>query len=253
MKKIAISILILVICAVIVLVAARNIIVKTVIKKGIEGAAGLKVEIKKIDIGLFKPAVEIQSLKIYNPAGFTERLMADIPQIYVDYDLAGFFQNKVHLKELKIEIKEVSAVLDKSGKLNFNSLALLMPKPGGNKPPEVKIDELSLNIGKVVYKGYLPALGGTGGELILNIKETFHDVTDPLKLTRNILNSILARIGIADFAKLDIPGEITQMKQKVVEGLSSSAEEVKSTAKALESTVKDEITKTSADLKNIFK
>lgn len=237
MKKIAISILILAVCAVIVLVAARNIIVKEAIKKGIEEAAGIKVEIKKIDIGLFKPLVEIQSLKIYNPSGFTERLMADIPQIYVDYDLAGFFKNKVHLKELKIDIKELSAVLDKSGKLNFNSLALLAPKPSGNKPPEIKIDELTLKIGKVVYKGYLSALGGTGGELNLNIEEKFRDVTDPSKLTRDILNRILSRIGISDFAKLVIPGEITQMKQKVVEGLSSSAEEVKSTVK---------------DLKNIF-
>jgi hypothetical protein len=222
----------------IVLVAARNIIVKEAIKKGIEEAAGIEVEIKKIDIGLLKSSVEIQSLKIYNPAGFTERLMADIPQIYVDYDLAGFFKNKVHLKKLRIDIKELSAVLGKSGKLNFNSLALLAPKPSGNKPPEVKIDELYLKIGKVAYKGYLPALGGRGAEFNLNIEETFHDVTDPSKLTRDILNRILSRLGISDFAKLDIPGEITQMKQKVVEGLSSS--------------VQDELKKTSKDLKSIF-
>ncbi|HTZ10813.1 MAG TPA: hypothetical protein VMD04_00340 [Candidatus Margulisiibacteriota bacterium] len=253
MKKITISILTLIVGAAVVLLAARNIIVKEAIKKGIEEAAGIKVEIKNMDIGIFKPAVEMRSLRIYNPANFTDRLMADIPQIYVDYDLAGFFKNKVHLKELKIDIKELSAVLDKNGKLNFNSLALIAPKPGGGKPPEIKIDELTLKIGKIAYKGYLPALGGTGGEVNLNMEETFHDVTDPSKLTRDILNRILSRIGISDFAKLDIPGQATQIKEKVMEGLSSGVEGVTSTAKALESNVKDELTKTSLDLKKLFK
>ena len=169
MRKILIAVIILIIFLVIVLAIARNSIVKTAIIKGLEAAVGVEVKIQDVDIGLFNSYATIKYLKVYNPAQFSDRLMADIPQIYLDYDLMGFFKNKVHLKKLKIEIKELSVVMNEKGKLNINSLAVLLLKPSGAKPPEVKIDVLVLKIGKVVSKGYLPAIGGKTMELSLNL------------------------------------------------------------------------------------
>jgi len=225
MKKILIAAIILIIFLVIVSVIARNSIVKTAIIKGLEAAAGVEVKIQDVDIGLFNSYATIKYLKVYNPAQFSDRLMADIPQIYLDYDLMGFLKNKVHLKKLKIEIKELSVVMNEKGKLNINSLAVLLPKPSGAKPPEVKIDVLVLKIGKVVSKGYLPAIGGKTMELSLNLDETFNDVTDPSKVAGEIFKKIISRINISDFANIDIAGA------------NKSAEEVKSAIK---------------DLKNIF-
>ena len=252
MRKILLVILIIFLFVVAALIAGRNLIVKASIVKGIEAAAGVGVQIEKVDIGLFSSYVNIDSLKVYNPSEFTDRLMLDIPQIYVDYDLAGFLNNKVHLKKLKIEIKELSAVLNEKGKLNFNSLALILPKPSGQKPPEIKIDELSLKIGKVRYKGNFPAIGTKIMEFTPNIDETFNNVTNPSQVAGDILKRILARIGISDFAKFDIGDQVTQIKQQAQAALGKSVEETKSTAKELESTAKQELEKTKADLKNIF-
>lgn len=237
MKKILIAAIILIIFLVIVLAISRNFIVKTAIIKGLEAAVGVEVKMQNVDIGLFNSYVTINFIKVYNPAQFSDGLMADIPQIYLDYDLMGFLKNKVHLKKLKIEIKELSVVMNEKGKLNINSLAVLLPKPSGAKPPEVKIDLLVLKIGKVVSKGYFPAIEGKTMELSLNLDETFNDVTDPSKVAGEILKKIISRINISDIANIDISGQAAAIKQQTQESVNKGAEEVKSAIK---------------DLKNIF-
>ncbi|MBM3254949.1 MAG: hypothetical protein FJZ08_01430 [Candidatus Omnitrophica bacterium] len=243
MKKILISILALSICAVVLVVVARNFIVKMAVTQGIEALAGVKVQVQKINIGLLSPSVGVDSLKIYNPSGFAGELMADIPQIYVNYDLWGLLGNRVHLKKVKIEIEELAAVLNEQGKLNFSSLALLMPKPGGAKPPEVKIDELFLKIGRVGYKTM---------QFNLNFEETFYDVTDPSKVAGDILKKILSRIGIEDLAKIDIKGQAANIKQSANKILDEGVKDIKSAAEDIESSAKISLDKTKEDLKNIF-
>lgn len=217
MKKILISVLILILFVVIALALARNFIVKAAIIKGVEVAAGVEVKIGGVDIGLFKPYARISSLKVYNPDQFTDRLMADIPQIYLDYDFGGILKNKVHLKKLKIEIKELAVVMNERGKLNINSLAFLLPKPGGAKSPEVKIDVLALKIDKVVSRVYLPALKAKTAELNLNLDEAFHDVTNPSKVGGEILKKILSRTNISGLASLDVSGQADKIKQQAQE------------------------------------
>ncbi|MFA5088442.1 MAG: hypothetical protein WC552_05345 [Candidatus Omnitrophota bacterium] len=251
MKKIIGSVLVVCVCAIIFIVVARNIIVKTAVTKGIKSLAGVKVEVQKIDIGLLSPTVEVVSLKVYNPDGFADRLMADIPLVYVDYDLKGFFKNRVHLKKIRIEIKELTVVLNDQGKLNFNSLAMLIPKSGGAKSPEVSIDELYLKVGKVGYKSYLSSVGAKQMEFDPNIEETFKDVTNPAQVAADILKKILLRVGISEFAKFDISGQVTQMKQSVNEALSTNVEAVKS-LKINEPSAQEAIEKTKEGLKKIF-
>ena len=231
MKKIIIGVLIFFVFAAFVLLAARNFIVKAAVIKGIESLSGVRVELQKINIGIFSPTVEIGYLKLYNPSGFSEVLMADIPQVYVDYDLGGFLKNKVHLRKIKIEIKELSAVLNEQGRLNFNSLAVFMPKPGSGKPPEVKIDELFIKIGRVGYDTHM---------LELNIEETFRDVTEPSKVAGDILKKIMARVGLAD---------IKQSAGKVLEG---GGDSIKGAVRDIEDSAKASLDKAKEDLKNIF-
>ncbi len=206
MKKIIIGIITFSLCLVIFVLVARNFIVKTAVTKAVTALTGLKVEIQKIDIGLWSSTLEINSLKVYNPVGFTDKIMVDIPLVYVDYSLGGFFKNRVQLNKIKIEIKELAVIINEQGKLNYNSLAMLMPKTGGGKSPEVKINELYLKIGKVWYKSYLRLAGTKQMEFNANIEETFKDVTNPSQLASDILKKILARVGISDLAKFDVSG-----------------------------------------------
>ena len=233
MKKFIISIIVLVVIIVGSFVIARNILARTIIVKGVKAVTGMTVDIGSINIGLTHSGISVSGLKIYNPDGFNDKLLADIPEVYVDFDLPGLFINRVHLRQLRIDINECDIILNDSGKLNVNSLALFLPKPGGGKSPEVKIDELRLKITKIVYKGYFPAVGAKSTEFNIDIDESFHDVTNPSRVAGDILKRILERIGVAGLANFDIKALGTQIKdqaqQATGELIQKTEEDLKST------------------------
>jgi len=213
-KKFLITIAVVIVLIAGGLVIARNILARQIIIKGIKAVTGMAVDIKSINIGLVHSGISVSGLKIYNPEGFNDKLLADCPEVYCDFDLPGLFRNRVHLSQLRIDINELDIILNAGGKLNVNSLALFLPKPGGGISPEVKIDELRLKLGKVIYKGYFPAVGVKEGTFNIDIEEQFHDVTDPTRVAKDILKKILNRIGIADLANFDLKAQATQMKEQ---------------------------------------
>ena len=213
MKKFLLVIAVVLVVVILALVFGRNIIARTVVINGIKQVCGLKVDIVKVDINL--PKVSVQGLRIYNPSGFSGEILADIPEVALDIDLAGVFRNKIHLKELKLDVREMNVVLNDQGDMNVNSLAILLPKKGGGTPPEVRIDMLSVKIGKVTYKGSLPGAGANAGEFNLNIDETFHDVTDTSKVAIQVLKKVASRIGFGSLSGLLPEGDI----KSTVEGL----------------------------------
>ena len=213
MKKFLLVIAVVLVVVILALVFGRNIIARTVVINGIKQVCGLKVDITKVDISL--PKVSVQGLRVYNPSGFSGEILADIPEVALDIDLAGVFKNKIHLKELKLDVREMNVVLNDQGDMNVNSLAILLPKEGGGTPPEVRIDMLSVKIGKVMYKSSLPGAGTNVGEFNLNIDETFHDVTDPSKVAIQVLKKVAGRIGFGSLSGLITDGDI----KSTVEGL----------------------------------
>ena len=108
-----------------------------------------------------------------------------------------------------------NVVLNEQGKLNVNSLALLLPPKGTGTPPEVKIDELMVKVAKVSYKGYIPVAGVQAREFNPGINETFRHVTDPSKVAVQIVQKIVAKVGVGSFVTFATQGGI----KGVVEGL----------------------------------
>ncbi len=251
MKKILIGLFVLFFCLIAIVMVGRNFIIKKVIVKGVEALAGVPVEIEKVNMG-FNHTFEINSLKIFNPDGFPGAMMIEIPRVFVDYDLGGFFGNRVHLNKIAIEVQELLVVLNEQGKLNLNALTLLMPKPGTGKSPEVKIDEFSVKIGKVGYKSFFAPLGKKTMEFHPDIEETFKDVTNPSALSGQILKKILSRIGITKFAAFDISEQVNQTQQAVTQALDASAKAVQSSVKEIETSAKASLDKTKKDLQGIF-
>lgn len=226
MKKVIVLVVVIVVIATAAIIFGRNILARTIIISGIKNICGVDVKIDSLDITL--PNVSISGLKIYNPSGFTDKLMADIPQVYVEFDLPAFFKNKVHLTKLKLDVKETNVILNDKGKLNINSLALLIPKSDGTKPaPQIQIDELSVKIAKVVYKGYLPAVGVKSKEFNPNIDKTLHNVTEPSKVAAEIMRNILSNIGISNFAQFDVSGEIKKAAEDIKAAAGEAVDKLK--------------------------
>jgi hypothetical protein len=198
MRKFLISLFLVLAISFFALFLGRNIIAKKAISFGISSLTGLKAEIEDVDLDIFHAAISIKGLKVFNPAGFSDALMLDLPTAYASCDWQSFFKNRIHLKRLKLELKEFCVITPKSGKPNVTSLSVFRAKKTG-KAPELQIDFFALKLGKIVYKDY-----NAGDppprtrELALNLDVQVSHITKPEQL----LNFILTQ----SFRKRDISG-----------------------------------------------
>ena len=120
-KKLGIILLVLFVI-VLVLAFGKNIMIKTALTSGVKAITGLDLEIDKMNIGLLNTLVDIRGLKLLNPKGFKDNVMIEAPEIYVNYDLGGFFKGKAHFEELRFNLKELVVVRNEQGELNLDSL-----------------------------------------------------------------------------------------------------------------------------------
>ncbi len=136
----------------------KNTAIKSAVTVGATAVTGAPVQIDGLSFGVFKPSIKIKGFKMYNPKGFPEGVLVDIPRMEVDYSLSALFRKKLHLRRVYVDIKEMGVLKNQEGKLNVDGLKIAQKeetKP--NKPSQqlaLQIDELTLSIGRVVYKDY---------------------------------------------------------------------------------------------------
>ena len=213
------------------LVLAKNIIAKTAVTSGVKAMTGLDLKIGSMSIGFLKTSLGINDLKLYNPSDFKDRVMVDVPEAYVDYDLGAFLKNQVHLNEVRLNLKELVVVKNEAGELNLDSLKTAQsqrksesrPKEAetaGGKAPQIKIDVLELKIGKVVYKDYSKPDQTMVKEYNVNLDERFENITDPNALVSLIMTKALMNTALRGFADFD-----TQQMQQDAQAAAQKAQE----------------------------
>ena len=255
MKKTLLSIIVIVVILFGTVLLTKDMLAKAALIKGIKAAAGLEVSTRSVHIGILRSVAGIEGLKISNPSGFSDAFLADIPEIYVDYDLPSLFKKKVHLKELRINIQELLVSQGKDRKFNVSRLTLLMPKPSGAEPPQINIDELVLKVGKVVYKDYAQEPGPKILEYNLNIDERFSNVTDPSKLAGQVIVKILARVNITDFLNVNLKPVKEQFSQGLQQGqalVSEATGTAKQSVGELQGTTKETIDAAKGNFKKLL-
>jgi uncharacterized protein involved in outer membrane biogenesis len=181
----------------------KNLIAKTAVKSGIRAMTGLQMDIGNIEVGIANTRIGINDIKLHNPSEFTDRLMVHLPEIYINYALDAFFRGRVHLEEVRIDLKKLIVVRDKDGMLNLNALKVAKKETGKEKKTEVRIDILDLKIGEVEYKDY--SLGSDPKPITykVNIHEKFHNITDLDEMGKLILMKALIKTNIARLANFD--------------------------------------------------
>jgi hypothetical protein len=194
--KIVLRVVIVIVVLVAGLALARNLIIKAGAGAVIKAVSGVDMKIGTLDIGLFKPVVLIKDLKLFNPAGFPEKEMMVLPELYVAYDLPSIMKGTVHLPELRVDLKEFVVVKNAQGEVNVNSLQALQPK-GEGKPPQMKIDNVELNIGTVVYKEFRVSGEPRVTEFKINLHERYENISDPNVLVGLIVSKALRNTTIA--------------------------------------------------------
>jgi hypothetical protein len=194
--RILIGIPVFMIVVAVILVLFRNQIIKAGAGATIKSISGVDMRIGSLNVGLFRTAVQIKDLKLFNPSSFPENLMMDLPELYVKYDLPAIMKGTIHLPELKVNLKEFVVVKSVKGDINVNSLKALQPK-GEGKPPKIMIDVMELNIGKVIYKEFRATGTPKVSEFNINFHERYENITDPNVLVGLIVSKALRNTSIA--------------------------------------------------------
>lgn len=268
MKKI--GTIVLVVVAIFVLVAVgKNIIAKTALSAGVKAMTGLKLSMKSMNVGVVKTLLGIDELKLYNPAGFTEPVMVDMPEIYVDYDLGAFLKKRVHLEEVRVDLKEFVVVKNEKGELNLDSLKVVKEQKEEKAPPEEKkerakmpefqIDVLELKIGKVIYKDYSKGTPPQVREYDININERYENITNPYSFATLIVVRALTGTTIAKLANFDlsplkdaVSGTLQNAKKVATETVDKAIETGKEIGEKATDTAKEAVDKVQDTIKDIL-
>jgi uncharacterized protein involved in outer membrane biogenesis len=153
---------ILVVVLIAIFLLSLNTILRVMIEHNIREKTGLDAEIGRFELGWTEPTIEIQDLKIYNPANFGGTTFLDIPEIHIEYDREALLKKEIHLTLLRFNLDELDIVRDKDGHLNVFTVSKGPPnKPG--KPatvPSLKaqtgyefrgIDTLNVSFNKAMF------------------------------------------------------------------------------------------------------
>ena len=230
------------------LVLARNMIAKIAVSVGVKSITGLGLNINTMNVGIPNTVIDIEGMKLLNPPGFKDTIMVDIPEIYVNYDLRAFLKKNVHLKELKIDLKEFVVVKNEGGKLNLDSLKAVragaeekasQEKKEKAQPPGFKIDVLKLKIGKVIFKDYSQGSPPKVMTFDVNIDEQYENITDPEALVKLIVVKALINTTIARLTNFNLASVTKDVSHILSGAIQISKDAVQKTLDTVEETVKD--------------
>lgn len=252
-----------VVVGIFILGVAKDVIIKISVEKGVNIVTGLKLKMGSLNVGIFKTAVSIKNLKLLNPPNFPDRTMADMPEIYVKYDLPAIIGGKIHLPEVRLGLKEFVVVKNSKGELNLDSLRMVKAQKEGKAPsqtapgkaPEIKIDSLKLSIGKVIYKDYSRSATPNVKEFDINLNESYTNVDNPYELASLIVVKALMNTSIAGLANFDLQGlkgttgSVLSTAQQMASSVMSNNAVTQQAAK----TAQDTVSNATDVVKDVFK
>lgn len=192
---------------------SKDMVAKAVVEGGIKALTGLKLQMSRLAIGIINPSIGIKGLRLFNPPNFADKLMADMPEIYVKYDLGAILSGRIHLPKVRIHLKEFIVEKNRNGELNLDSLKVVQAdkegkaagegKPAG-KAPSFQIDVLELKIERVLYKDYSGGGAPTVREYDINIDERYENITNPYSFASLIIVKALMNTSIGRLANFDM-------------------------------------------------
>ncbi len=148
--------LILSIVLIVGLLLLKDTIARSFAEQQIRRTTGFDAKVGKVRLGLIEPRIDIEGLVIYNPVEFGGSPLIDAPDIHVEYVPTELAARKVHLKFLRLNIREMN-IVQNNGRTNLLEWASKAPTGAGDSRSSgggysfSGIDLLNLTVGKVRY------------------------------------------------------------------------------------------------------
>lgn len=231
--------LIIIIIFVFTFFLAKDLIVKTIFEKTVTALSGLQVTVQSIDVGLFRPSIRVKGMVILNPPSLfpDDKIMAEINELYVDYDISSYFRKEIHIRDMVFDVGLVNVVRNKNRDNNLNSFKVVgaLEKVDKNEKaknglPGILIDRLHLKGGMVKYKDYTKAPYPAIREFEVRVDEHYENITNPYQLVSLIVSRSLVNTNPANIIGFDL----TPVQRQVNEAVSAIRNTTEEFKKALQ-------------------
>ncbi|MFC1666398.1 hypothetical protein ACFL0P_00810 [Candidatus Omnitrophota bacterium] len=186
---------------------AKDSIAKASIQKIVSITTGLRMDIGKLEISIPRTYINIKNMLVLNPENFDDRIMMDMPEIYIDYDLRAILKKQIHLNEVFINLREFTVVKNKSGETNLGYVKNM--RSGKQKKAsgavDIEIDKMRLKIGKIIYKDHSSGKEPIVSEYNINLDSKYRNIKDLNEIVRIITTRALVTTAIesvTDFGKV---------------------------------------------------
>jgi hypothetical protein len=265
MKKIIFFLIASILIVFAVVIVFRDALIKTGLEKGINRLVGQKLNVESIETNLFSTDFKAINLSVYNPSGYTETLLLEMPEFFANIELLDIIKGLIHFSELTINIKQINVEKDKSGVLNTDHFKAVEKKDktevtNGNKQQDFLVNKLTITIGTIKYKDNTknPPLDK---EYNVNMTKTFVDVSSAEQIVSEIKTEVFNKliseginIALKGAEELIKTGDVKALKKEGKEKLNDIKEQLGLTKDKSKTSSEDKETTESKDksLKDIL-
>ena len=174
----------------------RQIIAQKAVETVFKQTTGFPIQIQSLQISPWHSRFAAEGIQLFNPQEFSERLFADVPRLYVDYEFGSLFCARAQITRADLQIREVVIVKNTNGHSNIEQLRGLgmYEAEGRSVARPFQIDRLNLQIGRVVTKEYNKDGSCKESTRVLDMTVTFRNVTEKTDINRRIFYAVLRRV-----------------------------------------------------------
>lgn len=125
MKFIARWIFRLFILGIVLLVALfllKDSLLKALVENRVRQATGMEVKIGRLEVAIDRPVVQIENFVLYNTAELGGSPLLDIPELHIEYDWDALRNQELHIKLLRLDLREMNLIEDNKGQTNLSVL-----------------------------------------------------------------------------------------------------------------------------------
>lgn len=213
MKKLLKWSLVGVVALLIIFFLTLNLLARKSVEVAVAKVTGFPLEIGSMNVGLFSSKIDVRDIKLKNPSGYEDPVFANLPRLYVAYQLPSLVSGNNHIYDLLIELNEIVVVKKAGGESNV--VKLKQAVSSGKGSTKYQIDLLRVRFaGDVLIKDYTRGKP-TERRITLNLSRDYKDIANSTDVTRLVLMTILPHlpdIGIK-------PDELKKSLDEGVKGL----------------------------------
>jgi len=170
--RLALGLAILAVAGAVAVLLLLDTIAREILASRLRSRTGMEVKISAVHVGLLSPTVTVEGFKLYNTADFGGSVCLDMPELHIEYDPSALRARQLHLTLLRLDVAELSVVLDKRGRNNFDTLKEKGREKGGRRNPAVNLEFTGIDVLNVTLDKFRLSnlASGRGEEIDFGIK-----------------------------------------------------------------------------------